>query len=268
MPYDIRAIAENAGLEIPPLPVLDDSRRWCAMPWCLNQAGVRSLLCIGHTRTARSGGWTPLDLIARELVRASRAGAGCANPACVTLDREYARVVPDDGRQRTFRVRRAWGHFTPGGEFLCKVCANLVNVVADAFEPGTSPVDKAVERTDSVVRSTIPDTTYQRLTGQAMLRSKRRDAASLTLADGFTLEQFVLGLKQYVWWWATISDELYLLRSLDEQGVTDWISVLAETAEDQITAAIAENLIPDYSIPYAPSPLVLDALTGRLHESL
>lgn len=262
---DFDLILDRYHLVVKPLPAPDDERRWCVAPYCRNDARPKGVLCRGHNLIATRGNWNVSELIARELHKAARPGTGCANPACPASDVTRPSRVADGARQRQYAPRRFWGGFTPGGEYLCRVCADLVNQVADAFDPELSPTDKAVERMLSIARASIPHATYLKLTGQQLLRSKQKTVAELTLADGYTLDQFALGLAQYVGFWAEIS-ELQYVRSAGTLEFEQVVTTLNEVADQSVQLAINAGELPDYSIPYTPGQIVVDAMLGRFPE--
>lgn len=259
---DFDNVVEQYNLVVPPIPKIDDERRWCIVPWCRNDATSRQEICEPHSRMLARADWTVSDLISRELVKASRPGAGCANPACPTSEVLRPSRVPTSDRVRSFAPRRSWGQFQPGGEYLCRVCAALVNEIAVAFEPGTSPVEKAVEKVAIAARRSIPHATYEKLTGQILMRSTKRPASSLELADGFTLDQFVLGLEQYVGFWASVAEDRFRFRTEPDE-VEPWLTRIVEVAAEAVDVGIAAGTLPNFAIPYSPGPIVLDAMLGR-----
>lgn len=260
---DFDDVLDRYGLAIPPLPAPDEDRAWCVVPYCRNDATPRSPACKPHRVLAHAAEWTTADLIARELVKASRPGAGCANPACPTSEVIRPNRVPTTDRVRAYAPRRSYGKFTPGGEYLCRPCAALVNEVAVAFDPQHATVEKAVEKILTIARRGIPHSTYEKLTGQVIMRSQKKPASALTLTDGYTLDQYVLGLGQYVGFWATVASEHWMLRT---RGVDEFEALLRsvnDVARAAVDAGIEDADLPPYAIHYEPAEVVLDAMLSR-----
>lgn len=261
--YDLEQILDEYDLIVPPLPERDDTeRRWCVAPYCRNDATPRTYLCRGHGLLLVRGGWKTADLIARELVRAARPGAGCANPACPTpRATEPAQKTPMSGRTRQYAPRRYWA-FTPGGEFLCRVCSGILSPIVAPFIPGESSLEKLVAKTENTVRHDIPHATYEKLTGQAKMRAQKMPASALTLADGFTLEQFVTGLVQYAGFWGSIAEDRWILTARPGEA-REWITSIEEAHSEAVDRRIAAGELPDHAIPYTPSRIVVDAMLGE-----
>src|SRR5690606_17861427 len=112
-------------------------------------------------------GWSTAELIARELARAARPGAGCANPACPTpATTEPSQKTLMSDRARQFAPRRFHAF---EGEYLCRVCAGILTPVSDVFEPSIAPPELVVVRARKAAIANIPQATYEKLTGQALL---------------------------------------------------------------------------------------------------